>query len=175
MQDGSQGWEERSFAELYDEYFAKVNRYLRTRVSNYWDADDLTTAVFIKALEHFRSYDRSRPFGSWIFRIAHNTYVDYVKKRKEIPIQHQKWMAAEEDETWQPEKTALNKEQSHRLKDLLERLTPDQRDVLMLRFFADLKMGQIAEVIGKSDSAIKMITKRALSRLKTWFEGGNEA
>jgi RNA polymerase sigma factor (sigma-70 family) len=167
-------WEHRSFTDLYDEYFNQVNRYLRCRVNNYWDGDDLTTTVFLKALENFHQYDRSRSFGAWIFRIAHNVYVDYVRKKKEVPINHEEWLVNEEDTTWQPEQRTLSKEERNDLQQWIEQLTQDQKDVLSLRYFADLKIRQVAEVIGKSDSAIKMITRRAIAQLKKFYERGKE-
>jgi RNA polymerase sigma factor (sigma-70 family) len=166
-------WESRSFTELYDEYFNKVNRYLRCRVRNEWDADDLTTAVFLKALEHFEQYHRSRSFGAWIFRIAHNTFVDYVRKKREVPMNHEEWLAETEDETWQPENTVLTNEEKENLRQYLERLSRDQRDVITLRYFAELKVLEVADVIGKSESAIKMISRRALQHLKYFYERGN--
>jgi RNA polymerase sigma factor (sigma-70 family) len=172
--DDKHDWEHRSFTELYDEYFNQVNRYLRCRVNNYWDADDLTTTVFLKALENFRQYDRSRSFGAWIFRIAHNTYIDYVRKKREVPVNYEEWLAVEEDPTWQPEQQTLFKEEKIYLRQWMKQLTQDQRDVLTLRYFADLKVTQIAEVVGKSNSAIKMITQRALLQLKGLYERGNE-
>jgi RNA polymerase sigma factor (sigma-70 family) len=166
--------EQRSFTELYDEYFDQVNRYLRYRAKNYWDADDLTTIVFIKALENFTQYNRTKSFGAWIFRIAQNTYIDYLRKKKEVPIQHEEWLADQEDPTWQPEEHVITEEERSRLKQTISSLTQDQRDVITLRYFADLKLAQIGEVIGKSESAIKMISKRALSRLKKVYEGRSE-
>lgn len=166
--------EQRSFTELYDEYFDQVNRYLRYRAKNYWDADDLTTTVFIKALENFDQYNRSKSFGAWIFRIAQNTYIDYLRKKKEVPIQHAEWLSDQEDLTWQPEKHLITEEERTHLKETMGLLTQDQRDVINLRYFADLKLSQIGEVIGKSESAIKMISKRAIARLKVLHEGRGE-
>ncbi|CEP69055.1 RNA polymerase sigma factor, region 2 [Moorella glycerini] len=72
-----------SFAELYDRYFDAVNRYLRYRMDNPWDADDLTAAVFLKAMENFPKYRGDAPVAVWLFRIAHNAYVDYLRGRRE--------------------------------------------------------------------------------------------
>jgi RNA polymerase sigma factor (sigma-70 family) len=162
-------WEERSFPELYDAYFDAVNRYLRSRAHHYWDGDDLTATVFMKALEHFAKYDRSKSFEAWIFRIAHNTYIDYLRKKKEVLSDQEAVFDDRTDRTWQPEEQALSKETRDELQQTLEQLTHDQRDVLMLRYFGDLKHSQIGQVIGKSESAIKVISRRALARLKKLY------
>jgi RNA polymerase sigma-70 factor (ECF subfamily) len=166
-------YESRSFTELYDEYFDRVNRYLRYRVQNSWDADDLTTTVFLKALEKFDQYSRTSPFASWIFRIAHNAFVDFVRKSREIPVNQDEFLAGEMDETWQPEQQVLTNEEIAMLRDRLEMLTQDQRDVLTLRYFADLKIHQVAEVLGKTESSVKMISYRALQQLKKMYKGGD--
>jgi len=170
---GSDYYESRDFTELYDEYFDRVNRYLRYRVHSTWDADDLTTTVFVKALEKFHQYSRTSPFASWIFRIAHNTYVDFVRKNRELPMDQHDFLDGEPDDTWQPERHVLSSEQIQLLKVRMELLTQDQRDVLTLRYFADLKISQVAEVLGKSESSIKMITCRALQHLQKMYERGD--
>jgi RNA polymerase sigma factor (sigma-70 family) len=170
---GSEYYESRDFTELYDEYFDRVNRYLRCRVKNTWDADDLTTTVFLKALEKFDQYSRTSPFASWIFRIAHNAYVDFMRKNREMPVDQEELLGAEPDDTWQPERQALTNEEIRLLKERLDLLTQDQRDVLTLRYFADLKISQVAEVLGKTESSVKMISYRALQQLQKMYEGGD--
>jgi len=168
-----ESYENRDFSELYDEYFDRINRYLRSRVHNMWDADDLTTVVFMKALEKFHQYDRRNLFASWIFRIAHNTFIDYLRKVKEYPMEPGEWMNGsheDHDDTWQPEKNLLNDEQIQFLHKKLEQLTQDQRDVLSLRYFGDLKISQVAEVLGKTESSVKMISHRGLRQLQKLYE-----
>lgn len=171
-EDDSGYYESRDFSELYDEYFDRVNRYLRCRVYNPWDADDLTTTVFLKALEKFDQYSRSSPFAAWIFRIAHNTFIDFVRKNREIPYDRDELLISEQDDTWQPEQYTLSQEQIRQLKTCLDQLTPDQRDVLTLRYFADLKISQVAAVLGKTESSVKMISYRGMQQLQKLFDGG---
>ncbi|USG68090.1 RNA polymerase sigma factor [Brevibacillus ruminantium] len=173
-ESSNQYYEARDFSELYDEYFDRVNRYLRCRVRNSWDADDLTTTVFLKALEKFEQYSRTSPFASWIFRIAHNTYVDFMRKNREFPVDQEIFLSGESDETWQPELQALMNEDIRILQERLELLTQDQRDVLTLRYFGDLKILQVAEVLGKTESSVKMISYRALHQLKKMYERGDD-
>ncbi|GED72309.1 DNA-directed RNA polymerase sigma-70 factor [Brevibacillus reuszeri] len=173
VQSNENYYEARPFTELYDEYFDRVNRYLRCRVQNSWDADDLTTVVFLKALEKFEQYSRTSPFASWIFRIAHNAYVDFMRKNREIPVDQEEFLGAEQDDTWQPERQALTNEEIRLLRDRLDLLSQDQKDVLMLRYFADLKISQVAEVLDKTESSIKMISYRGLQKLQKMYERGD--
>lgn len=83
------------------------------------------------------------------------------------------FVGAEADETWQPERLTLLNEDIRMLRDRLELLTQDQRDVLTLRYFADLKISQVAEVLGKTESSVKMISYRALHQLQRMYERGD--
>ncbi|MDW7675454.1 MAG: RNA polymerase sigma factor [Bacillota bacterium] len=159
--------ERQLFEKVYDEYFDKVNQYLRYRVQNTWDADDLTAQVFIKAYEHFAQCRNPEKVGSWIFQIAHNTYVDYLRKKKDhLPLDEQ--MAVTKEQS-QPEQMALISAEIGCLKSCLEQLPQEQRDVLLLRYFGDLKYQHIAEILGKKDATVKTMGFRALGKLRDLF------
>lgn len=162
------------FEELYDKYFEPVNRYLRYRVDSTWDADDLTTIVFMKALENFGKYRADGPFAAWIFRIAHNVYVDYIRGRREYATSDfMLELAAGSEE--EPEEIVLQGEELKKLRQLLNNLSPDYRDVVALRYAGDLRFAQIAEVLGKTESAVRMLHHRALKQLRRSYirEGGS--
>lgn len=79
-----------AFARLYEDYFDRVYRYIAIRVGSRVEAEDLTEQVFLKALESIGSFQwRGVPFSSWLFRIAHNQVVDYLRKatkRESLPL-----------------------------------------------------------------------------------------
>ncbi|GAB6181553.1 sigma-70 family RNA polymerase sigma factor [Desulfotomaculum defluvii] len=162
------------FEELYDRYFEPVNRYLRYRVDTAWDADDLTTTVFMKALENFSKYRAEGPFSAWLFRIAHNVYVDYIRGRREY-VTNDGFLESAVGSDDGPEQAVLQGEEIIRLRKLLIELAPDYRDVVALRYAAELRFAQIAEVLGKSESAVRMLHHRALKQLRQRYvcEGGN--
>lgn len=162
------------FEELYDRYFEPVNRYLRYRMDSTWDADDLTTAVFMKALEKFDKYRGDGPFAAWIFRIAHNIYVDYFRGRREYAT-HDAMLELAAGAEAGPEEQLLQGEELKKLRQLLRNLLPDYRDVVALRYAGDLRFSQIGEVLGKSESAVRMLHHRALKQLRRSYvsEGGS--
>jgi len=169
-----------SFEELYDLHFDAVNRYLRYRISSSWDADDLTAAVFLKALENFHKYRGDAPFAVWLFRIAHNAYVDYLRGRRERPFRERLFLEGERffsgSAQSSPEEELLQDEEVRLLRDMLGRLPPEQRDVVSLRYAGELRFGQIAQVLGKTEPAVRMIHYRALKALRNEYfskgEGG---
>lgn len=159
---------ESSFEELYDQYFDAVNRYFRYRISSTWDADDLTAAVFLKALENFHKYRGDSQFAVWLFRIAHNCYVDYLRGRREKVFSDEK-MTLLGTALYGPEKEVMRKEETRQLREMLLRLPQDQRDVISLRYAGELKFSQIAMVLGKSEAAVRMVHHRAMKALRTVF------
>lgn len=157
-----------SFAELYDTYFDRINRYFRYRAPSLWDADDLTAQVFIKALEKYHQFRGEAPVAVWLFRITHNAYVDYIRSRRLIPVDTGDEAA---DDHLMPEEQFLRAEELARLREVLDTMDPDQRDVISLRYAGDLRFGQIARVLEKSESAVRMIHHRALKVLRARLGG----
>lgn len=158
-----------TFEELYNRNFEKVNRYLRYRLANTWDADDLTTLAFMKALEKFHTYRGQSSFSSWLFRIAHNVYVDYVKGSKELAspdeVIHRQLTSYKSTE-----EQILQGEEIRELRQLLDKLPPDYRDVMALRYAGELRFAQIADVLGKTEASVRMIHHRAIKILRQHYE-----
>jgi len=178
MEIASENKENQSFVAVYDCYFDQVNRYLRYRVKDTLDADDLTAQVFSKAFEHFDNCRNRERVGAWIFRIAHNTYVDFLRKRKEhLPLDDQygqydnRWI---QSQTKQPEEQALAREEIAELRSCLEQLPQEQRDVLLLRYFGELQYRQIADILGKKTATVKTMGFRALQKLRSLWEKKKE-
>lgn len=154
-----------TFEELYNQNFAKINRYLRYRVVSTWDADDLTTIVFVKALDKFHTYRGQSSFSSWLFRIAHNVFVDYIRGNREFATedeQLEKHLITQSN----PEEQLLISEEIQQLRQMLSKLKPNYRDVVALRYAGELRFAQIGEVLGKSEAAVRMIHQRALQQLR---------
>ncbi|OPX90655.1 MAG: RNA polymerase sigma factor SigX [Pelotomaculum sp. PtaB.Bin013] len=162
-----------SFEKLYDLHFDAVNRYLRYRISSSWDADDLTAAVFLKALENFHKYRGDAPFAVWLFRIAHNAYVDYLRGRRERLCAECEMVFSGSTQP-SPEDELLQDEEVKLLRDMLGRLPPEQRDVVSLRYAGELRFGQIAQVLEKTETAVRMIHYRALKTLRNEYFGKRE-
>lgn len=155
----------KDFEELYNQNFARVNRYLRYRVINTWDADDLTTLVFVKALEKFETFRGESSFSSWVLCIAHNVYVDYIRKSREVATPDER-MYQQEAVDGIPEEQMLLNEEVEELRALMNELPLDYRDVMALRYAGELRFKQIGEVLGKTEVAVRMIHHRAVKILR---------
>ena len=156
---------ESELSGLYEEYYNKIAHYASVHIGNRADAEDIAGEVFLKALESLVSYEkRGIPMQAWLFKIAHNLVVDYLRKtnkRKAIDIDS---VIIKSNES--PEATAEINIEVERVKKAMEQLTREQREVLSLRFFGELTSKETAAIMGKSDGAVREMQRAATSKLR---------
>jgi RNA polymerase sigma-70 factor, ECF subfamily len=156
----------RAFAQLYEAYFDRIYRYIAMRIRNEMEAEDLTQQVFMKMLKSISSYkSQGVPFSSWIYRIAHNQVIDFLRqqnKKATVDIEGLPLQDMGEDPQHKMEKEVDAEE----LKKATRQLTAAQQEVLSLRFAGELSIAQCAEVMGKSEGAIKALQHSAVLALR---------
>lgn len=156
---------EHQLTRLYEEYFNKVARYAFVRIGDAPEAEDIASEVFVKALDSLKNYqERGLPMQAWIFKIAHNLVVDYLRKRKQrttLPID-----GIEISSDTDPVTTAENNIEIARVSKAMEKLTEDQREVVRLRFFGGLSSKEVSGVMGKTDGAVREMQRAALEKLR---------
>ena len=82
----AQQQDQEAFAQLYERHFDKIYRYIALKIGNRMEAEDITQQVFLKALRSISSYKwKDIPFSAWLYRIAHNQVVDYLRKKTRHP------------------------------------------------------------------------------------------
>src|SRR3954467_3172867 len=152
--------------ELYLEHFDRIYSYLHMTVGNRHDAEDLTTQTFLRMLESIGKFRwGAAPFSAWLFRIAHNLAMDHFRSRR-------RWQP--EEEVPEPEGAAESSAEEAAFKllssqsmfDLIESLSDEQRDVLILKFVFDFSNQETATVLDKTEGAIKSLQHRALASLQ---------
>jgi len=155
-----------ALGKLYDLYIDKIYRYILYRVGNPTEAEDLAEQVFVKMLEAIAGYEpRGAPFGAWLFRIAHNLVVDHFRaraKRQEGEIDEGVVSIADSVNTLDPVEAIL--EHQH-LRTAIALLTEEQQQVILLKFFGERSNAEIAQILNKTEGAIKSIQHRALRSL----------
>jgi RNA polymerase sigma-70 factor (ECF subfamily) len=155
----------RDFAPLYGRYFDPVYRYCFRRLGHPEAAADATGQVFAKALAALPRYrDDATSFRSWLFAIAHNVLVDETRARRPIAVLEAAAEVASAEPS--PEEQALTAEVGRTIRGLLDRLTPDQREVMEFRL-AGLTGPEIAVAVGRSLGSVKIAQVRAFARLRT--------
>lgn len=154
-----------AFQALYGDLVRPVAAYLRGK--GVPDVEDLTSEVFLAVFTGLERFTGGQPeFRSWVFTIAHRRVVDHWRRAARSPVLGE--YAPEDDDRSTPsaEDEALDAIGSARVHELLGSLTPDQRDVLLLRVVADLTVEQVAEVVGKPVGAVKALQRRGLAALR---------
>lgn len=158
----------RAFAPLYRGYVMPVYRYLAQQVGSPQDAEDLTAATFSKALASLCRYREQGAFAAWLFTIARHTLRDYQRRRR--PSVEIGFVASAVADPAAPiEARLLEAEQAETLHRLVEQLPAAQRDALALHFFAELGIGQVAAVLGRSEGSVRMLMHRAVTTLRVQY------
>ena len=159
-----------TWSRLYEEYFPRIYRYIAVRVSDRMEAEDLTEQVFLSALEASPNFRwRGAPVSSWLFRIARNRVIDYIrtdKSKRTLPLYENIISDAEN-----PEKTAERNSDVRQLIHAVGQLTQAQRDVIELRFAGGLSIAEIARILGKSQGAVKVMQHSAVAALRKKLAG----
>lgn len=162
-----------TWTDIYQRYYQRIYSYLYYRLGRTEVAEDLTSTVFIEALERIGSFEyRGLPLISWLYRIAHNLAVSYLRRQKasaseplgeEVP-----WRGALPEE--QAERAATARE----VNQALQVLTEDQRQVVLLKFVSDMSNAEVAQIMRKPEGAVKSLQHRALDSLRRVL-GGEES
>jgi RNA polymerase sigma-70 factor, ECF subfamily len=156
-----------SFIAVYNQYYERLHRYYAYRLRHRETAEDLTSQAFLKALERFDSFDSSKgTMSAWLYRIARNVFIDHLRglRPAEPLLDDAADVIASLENVAGDVATKLQAEQAA---VLLKYLTPEQREILLLRLWDGLSYAEIAEMTGKTEGACKMAYRRALDTLRT--------
>ena len=161
----AQGGDPEAFGRIFDAFHGQGYRFVASRVGSPSDAEDLTQIVFVKALEALPRYEaRGVPFGGWLFRLARNAVIDHIRTRRDQVDLDAMTDQAAEDGT--PETEAILRSDLDAMAEALRSLTPDQREVIALRFFAGLSALETAALMGRQEGTIRGLQFRAIGSLR---------
>jgi RNA polymerase sigma-70 factor, ECF subfamily len=162
----AQQGEREALEELYLIHFDRIYGYLHVSVGNKHDAEDLTTQTFLKMIESINKFRwQSAPFSAWLFRIAHNLAMDHFRARR-------RWQPEEDvpepqgSEEPSAEFEAMQSIGRQSMMELIDSLSPEQQQVLTLKFVFNFANADVATILGKTDGAIKSLQHRALASLQ---------
>lgn len=156
------------FARQYEAYLPRVLNYVRLRVGDEALAQDLAARTFERALTHIDSLRDLEAFGGWLFRIARNVIGGYYRRqRPEIPLE---WVTDHTAPDPSPENDAEHSEQLETLRRVLAGLSEREREIIRLRFVAELPHREIGKAMGLRAGNVAVILYRALGKLREQFE-----
>ncbi len=155
-----------AFGLLYDYYQSRIYRFVILKVGQREEAEDLTHQVFLSAWQNIKNYKHQGfPFSSWLYRIARNQVIDYYRTSKEKVAIEQvdpNYFAVPANMNFQIDNNlALEK-----VVQGIGQLKPEYQDIIILRFVEELSLKETAELLQKTEGAIKLIQHRAIKKLK---------
>jgi RNA polymerase sigma-70 factor, ECF subfamily len=144
---------------LYVRYAADVQRYIASFVHDHHEAEDITQGVFAKLMKGIAKYEqREVPFGAWIMRVARNAALDHLRARRAIPTEEVRLADSGQGQ--------IRLDRGRDLRDALEGLPEDQREVLVLRHIAGLSPVEIADTLEKTESSVHGLHHRGRRALR---------
>ena len=162
--------DQNSLATLFDRFFPLVHKYVFYRVGDLTMADDLTSEVFERMLSALSTFKPEKaPFGAWLFGIARHVINDHhrsQKRKREFSSEEMDRLIAPEP---QPEEASLIVEADLSLLTALKKLSNREKDIIGLKFAANLTNRQIAKLTGLGESHIGVILFRSIKRLRLFL------
>ncbi len=157
----------RIFGQVYQLYVERVFKYLFSRTGNVQEAEDITAQTFLTAFERFQQYRQDGHFAAWLFAIARNKTTDAFRRdRHNLPIEDAETIPAAGD----PLGEVIRSEQAAVLAGLIRALPEDERELLRLRFLAEMSFAEMARLLGRNEDTVKKSLYRLLARLQSQVE-----
>ena len=156
------------WAERYREYLPRILNYIRLRVSGEDLAQDLTAAVFERAVAKQHTLRKPEAFGAWLFRIARNVVAGYYRQRRPtVPLE---WVGDRPATNPSPSEAVMHREEVARLRAVLDTLSGREQDIIRLKFGAGLGNQEIAEIVRLRAGHVAVIVYRALRKMRARLE-----
>ena len=153
---------QRAQTTLYNKYYDHIRKFIVNIVKDTNDAEDITIEVFARAFKYLKSYNFSNAFTTWLFRIATNKSIDYLRKKQNSPVIdsiHYNYM--EEairkvyTEDLDPEELLIEKHDEERIRERIRQLNPYSRKIIELRYFDHLSYEDIAKELNTGIGTVK--------------------
>lgn len=171
--------EPEAFKELLDRYKNQIFSFILRLIQNPSDAEDIAQDVFIKAFRHLSSYDSGSPFITWLFKIAHNTTIDFVRMKRPAAVSiHDEVDPIDPEDVGQSLDKAMDKIfQEAFIERLFAALPRLYREVLVLRHKENMDIKEIAQIlqIPEGTAKIRLFRARNMLRRKLEASGSHES
>ena len=169
------GGDERSFAMLMDRYQAKLMRYGRKFLPNVDEIEDVVQDVFIKTYQNIKGFDPARSFAPWIYRIAHNVFVNALRDRARDPLLFVDYDALMLHPDPHDGESAREREEVRTLVEQgIEKLSPTYREVIILYYLEELGYQEIADVLHVPVGTVGVRLQRARGALRKHIVGAGD-
>ena len=158
---------------IYILYADRVYRYLLVRVGDANKTEEITSQVFLHLLERLHKYniapaDNVAIFSAWLYRLAYNKMIDIVRKQKRtssLPIEYAEHIPRGQRIT----ENVLTRIEFEQVLQTMQRLNDQQRQVITLRFVEEMNIQETAQIMNKTEGAVKALQHRALENLRRYL------
>ena len=159
------------FTQLYNRYKGKVFAKCISMLADEGLARDATQDIFIKILLNLSRFTEQSSFSTWVYSITYNYCIDMIRRKKKAPLifTEDVGKVSRETEVEIPDSVLLEMKQE-RLARVLEHLPPGDKAILMMKYIDDLQIKDIGDILGKSESAIKMQIMRAKQKAQSIYD-----
>ena len=162
-----------AFEYLFDRYHESIRRLFVQRMGGANDVDDLLQETFIKVFINLHRYSDNYTFGQWVYTIARNTFIDYMRRRQDdLPIDER--FAAPASNAQTPEESVINLQQRTQIEHYLNRLAPRYRGLIVMRFFEEYSYEEIAAKLKLPLGTVKTQIHRAREQMCRLITNGEE-
>lgn len=160
--------DQQAFTQLFDRYYAPINRYFYFHLSNQQDVDDLTNMVFLKTWQNLQKFKQNKgTFKAWLYRIAHNLLIDFYRRPTYADSVEE--IIEIEADIMKPENLIVSRQEIYQLRLALAELDERSRSVIIHRFIAGLDHHETARLLGLSEGNVRVIQLRSLKKIKDFF------
>jgi RNA polymerase sigma-70 factor (ECF subfamily) len=152
------------FEKLYDRYFDQIYTYVYYQCGSREQAEDITAATFQRGLEDLPNFQwRGIPYSAWLYRVAGNLLSRDRRRPAWLELQEAEYREGGADE---PDELVVRMDENGRLHDAIRALPADQRQAILLRFFAGMRNKEVGKVMNRSEGAVKLLVFRGVGRLR---------
>jgi len=176
--------DQKAYADLMNNYRDTLFFMMLKMTNDATDADDLTIEAFGKAFKNLSQYTPDFAFSTWLFKIASNNCIDFIRKKKKMTFSMNKGFDSNDDsieiahnipsETLDPEEKFIEKQKIKLMRDVVERLKPHYRDLVKLRYFDEYSYEEIAEELSLPLGTVKAQLFRAREFLYNILKNAEE-
>ncbi|QGH35480.1 sigma-70 family RNA polymerase sigma factor [Gracilibacillus salitolerans] len=167
-------WErKRILDEWYQVHSDAIFKYICLISKDYQQAEDLTQETFIKAYHHMDNFQKKAQVRTWLFRIAHNVTIDYLRKRKPLRVFEAIFHQQVERKAL-PEEQLIIQEEVRELYQALEKLKPAHREVIILRKIKGFSIKETSTILNWSENKVKITLHRAMPVFKQALKSEEE-
>ncbi len=164
----AQKGDKESFSRLYQYFYKKIYRYLFFQIRDEQLCKDFCQDTFIKAWKSLSNFSirKNGTFQAFLFAIARNLVIDHSRRRKEVKIEEFESLPEEE----RLYEDITSKEEVLQVRKALDRLSEDERQIIILKYFEEMSGEEIAKVLSMKEGAVRVRIHRIMEKLKIYYE-----